>query len=166
MEGLQEAGCVPVVKHIPGHGRALVDSHEELPRVSASRDELAEDCAPFAALADCGAWAMTAHILYEALDPALPATLSEAVIGRVIRHAIGFDGVLVSDDLCMKALRGEPGALARAAGAAAPANIVAVVTAGEAGGNRDLVLRVVGEGADGFAERLRAAGLEVRDSRG
>ena len=116
--GLQEAGCVPVVKHIPGHGRATADSHLELPRVSATRDELAEDCAPFAALADSGAWAMTAHILYEALDPALPATLSESVIGRVIRHAIGFDGVLVSDDLCMKALRGDPGALARQAIAA------------------------------------------------
>jgi beta-N-acetylhexosaminidase len=116
--GLQEAGCVPVVKHIPGHGRAAVDSHLELPRVSAGRDELAEDCAPFAALADSGAWAMTAHILYEAFDPALPATLSETVINRVIRHAIGFGGVLVSDDLCMKALRGEPGALARQAIAA------------------------------------------------
>ena len=118
VQGLQEAGCVPVVKHIPGHGRAAVDSHLELPVVTASRDELAEDCAPFAALSDSGAWAMTAHILYEALDPALPATLSETVIGRVIRHAIGFDGVLVSDDLCMKALRGEPADLARQAIAA------------------------------------------------
>ena len=116
--GLQEAGCVPVIKHVPGHGRATADSHLELPRVSASRDELAEDCAPFAALADTGAWAMTAHILYEAFDPDLPATLSESVIGRVIRHAIGFDGVLVSDDLCMKALRGEPAELARQALAA------------------------------------------------
>jgi beta-N-acetylhexosaminidase len=116
--GLQEAGCVPVIKHIPGHGRAACDSHLELPRVSASRDELAEDCAPFAALADTGAWAMTAHILYEALDPALPATLSETVISRVIRHAIGFGGVLVSDDLCMKALAGEPAALAQQAIAA------------------------------------------------
>lgn len=112
VEGLQEAGCIPVVKHIPGHGRAAVDSHLELPVVSAGRDELAEDCAPFAALAGSGAWAMTAHILYQAFDPDLPATLSEAVIGRMIRHAIGFDGVLVSDDLCMKALRGEPAALA------------------------------------------------------
>jgi beta-N-acetylhexosaminidase len=116
--GLQEAGCVPVVKHIPGHGRAAVDSHLELPRVAAGRDLLALDCGPFAALADSGAWAMTAHILYEALDPERPATLSPGVIGRVIRGAIGFDGVLVSDDLCMKALRGEPGALARQAIAA------------------------------------------------
>lgn len=116
--GLQEAGCVPVVKHMPGHGRAAADSHEEMPRVAASRDELAEDCAPFAALADTGAWAMTAHILYEAFDPELPATLSESVIGRVIRHAIGFTGVLVSDDLCMKALHGAPAELAQRAIAA------------------------------------------------
>ncbi|MBX6743305.1 MAG: beta-N-acetylhexosaminidase [Acetobacteraceae bacterium] len=116
--GLQEAGCIPVIKHIPGHGRATADSHLELPRVTASRDELAEDCGPFAALANSGAWAMTAHILYEALDPERPATLSEAVIRRVIRGAIGFQGVLVSDDLCMKALRGEPGALAQQAIAA------------------------------------------------
>jgi beta-N-acetylhexosaminidase len=116
--GLQEAGCVPVVKHIPGHGRAAVDSHLELPRVAAGRDLLALDCGPFAALADSGAWAMTAHILYEALDPERPATLSPGIIDRVIRGAIGFDGVLVSDDLCMKALRGEPGALARQAIAA------------------------------------------------
>jgi beta-N-acetylhexosaminidase len=118
VEGLQEAGCIPVIKHIPGHGRALVDSHLDLPQVSASRDELALDCGPFAALADCGAWAMTAHILYEALDPVRPATLSPLVIERVIRGAIGFDGVLVSDDLCMKALRGDPGALAEEAIAA------------------------------------------------
>lgn len=116
--GLQEAGCIPVVKHIPGHGRALVDSHLDLPRVAADRDHLAEDCAPFAALAGSGAWAMTAHILYEALDPKHPATLSHEVIGRVIRRAIGFEGVLISDDLAMKALRGAPGALAQHAIAA------------------------------------------------
>ncbi|MFC7477046.1 beta-N-acetylhexosaminidase [Dankookia sp. GCM10030260] len=114
-EGLQAAGCIPVIKHIPGHGRALVDSHLDLPRVSVGLDELALDCAPFAALADCGAWAMTAHILYAALDAERPATLSPLIIEQVIRGAIGFDGVLVSDDLCMKALRGEPGALAAAA---------------------------------------------------
>lgn len=116
--GLQAAGVIPVIKHIPGHGRATVDSHLELPRVAAPRDALAEDCAPFAALAGSGAWAMTAHILYEALDRDRPATLSPAVIGQVIRRAIGFEGVLISDDLCMKALRGGPGQLAAAAVAA------------------------------------------------
>ena len=112
VRGLQQAGCIPVVKHIPGHGRALVDSHLDLPRVTAGRDELAADLAPFLALADCGAWAMTAHILYEAWDPLLPATLSPKVIAQVIRGSIGFGGVLVSDDLAMKALKGDPGALA------------------------------------------------------
>ena len=110
--GMQQAGCIPVVKHIPGHGRAVADSHLELPRVSASDGDLAADLAPFTALAGSGAWAMTAHILYEAWDAALPATLSPGVIGRIIRGAIGFDGVLVSDDLAMQALQGEPGALA------------------------------------------------------
>ncbi len=118
LRGLQQAGCVPVIKHIPGHGRALLDSHLDLPRVAATEAELAQDFAPFAALAGCNAWAMTAHILYEALDAALPATLSPGVIARIIRGAIGFDGVLVSDDLAMKALRGEPGALAAQAIAA------------------------------------------------
>ena len=117
-EGLQLAGCIPVVKHIPGHGRAMVDSHYELPRVTAPREMLVEDCGPFAALAGIAAWAMTAHIIYEELDPERPATLSPTVIGQVIRRAIGFEGVLVSDDLCMKALEGEPGALAAEAVAA------------------------------------------------
>jgi len=106
VRGLQSAGCVPVVKHIPGHGRATVDSHEGLPRVEAGRAELAADLAPFRDLADCGAWAMTAHILYPAWDAARPATLSPAVIGGVIRGEIGFDGVLVSDDLAMGAMCG------------------------------------------------------------
>jgi beta-N-acetylhexosaminidase len=118
VKGLQQAGCVPVIKHIPGHGRAMVDSHLALPRVTAGREELAADFAPFTALASSGAWGMTAHILYEALDPVLPATLSPSLITQLIRGAIGFDGVLVSDDLAMKALKGDPGALAaRAIGA-------------------------------------------------
>jgi len=118
VQGLQQAGCIPVMKHIPGHGRAMVDSHLELPRVTAGRDQLAYDCAPFAALATSGAWAMTAHIRYDAIDPDRPATLSRIVIDTVIRRAIGFKGVLVSDDLCMKALEGDPGDLARQAIAA------------------------------------------------
>ncbi|WP_149540100.1 beta-N-acetylhexosaminidase [Siccirubricoccus phaeus] len=115
VEGLQAAGCIPVLKHVPGHGRALADSHLELPRVTASRRDLAEDCGPFRALAGSGAWAMTAHILYPEFDPVLPATLSPTVIAQVIRGAIGFGGVLVSDDLCMQALKGAPGRLARQA---------------------------------------------------
>lgn len=118
LHGLQQAGCIPVIKHVPGHGRAMADSHLELPRVTATRAELALDCLPFRAVADHGAWAMTAHILYDALDAALPATLSRQVIDRVIRGAIGFTGFLLSDDIAMKALTGVPGELARAAIAA------------------------------------------------
>jgi beta-N-acetylhexosaminidase len=118
IEGLREAGAVPVVKHIPGHGRATLDSHEALPVVGASREELALDFAPFRALAARAPWAMTAHILYPALDPVHCATLSLRVIDGVIRGEIGFDGFLISDDLGMKALQGEPGHLAKAVMAA------------------------------------------------
>lgn len=110
VRGLHSAGCIPVLKHIPGHGRALVDSHESLPRVEASAAELEADIAPFRELAGCGEfaslWAMTAHILYAAWDSRLPATLSPRVVREVIRGAIGFDGVLVSDDLAMGAMAG------------------------------------------------------------
>ncbi|MBE9606662.1 beta-N-acetylhexosaminidase [Acetobacteraceae bacterium H6797] len=106
MTGLQWAGVVPVMKHMPGHGRAMTDSHFELPRVTASRAELAADFAPFAALAGTGAWGMTAHVLYTALDPDRPATLSPRIIAEVIRGEMGFDGLLVSDALEMKALQG------------------------------------------------------------
>jgi len=116
--GLLAGGVVPVMKHIPGHGRAEADSHATLPVVAASRSALLRrDARPFAALAGTIPWAMTAHILYTALDDARPATLSPAVIG-FIRREIGFGGVLVTDDLAMAALAGEPGALARAAIAA------------------------------------------------
>lgn len=113
--GLQAGGAIPVVKHIPGHGRATADSHHELPRVGAPRAALAADLAPFRALAACGAWAMTAHVLYEAWDAARPATISPAVIGEIIRGEVGFDGVLVTDDLAMGALQGSPTDLAAAA---------------------------------------------------
>jgi beta-N-acetylhexosaminidase len=104
--GLQAGGAIPVIKHIPGHGRATADSHHELPRVRACPAHLALDLAPFRALADSGAWAMTAHVLYEAWDAALPATISPRVIRDIIRGEAGFDGVLVTDDLAMGALRG------------------------------------------------------------
>ncbi|PZP47214.1 MAG: beta-N-acetylhexosaminidase [Azospirillum brasilense] len=114
--GLRAAGCIPVIKHIPGHGRAMADSHLDLPRVSATRRELEVDLFPFQAVcrpdAGRGAWAMTAHILYDALDPDRPATLSPRVIEGVIRDEVGFDGLLLSDDLAMKALSGKPEDLA------------------------------------------------------
>jgi beta-N-acetylhexosaminidase len=105
-EGLLEGGVLPIIKHIPGHGRARVDSHTALPRVEDARAALAQaDFVPFRALADMP-WAMTAHIVYTAIDDGAPATLSRAVIDGVIRGEIGFDGVLVSDDVSMGALAG------------------------------------------------------------
>ena len=106
-DGLLAAGVQPVAKHAPGHGRAAVDSHLDLPRVSAAED-LADDLRPFAACAGLP-WMMTAHLLYERLDPNWPATLSAVVIRQIIRGRIGFEGVLVSDDLAMNALSGTPG---------------------------------------------------------
>jgi beta-N-acetylhexosaminidase len=116
-DGLIAGGVLPVIKHLPGHGRALVDSHQALPVVAADRAALAADFAPFRALADMP-WAMTAHVLYPAIDPDRPGTLSAVVIGEVIRGEIGFDGVLVSDDLSMGALDGGIGERAAAALAA------------------------------------------------
>ena len=110
--GLLAAGVQPVGKHAPGHGRATADSHMTLPVVAANN--LDADLAPFALNADLP-WAMTAHILYSALDSALPATLSATVIDTVIRGRIGFQGVLVTDDLAMRALSGPPSDTAPAA---------------------------------------------------
>lgn len=105
-EGLMAGGVLPVIKHIPGHGRAGADSHLELPSVAASRAELERsDFAPFKELAGLPA-AMTAHVRYTALDAAEPASTSLTVTRDVIRGHIGFDGLLMSDDLSMKALAG------------------------------------------------------------
>ena len=102
-EGLLAAGIQPIGKHAPGHGRARVDSHLSLPTVEANH--LDADLLPFARNADLP-WMMTAHIVYPAFDPALPATLSPTIIDQIIRRRIGFQGVLVTDDLAMKALGG------------------------------------------------------------
>jgi beta-N-acetylhexosaminidase len=114
-EGLLAGGVLPVLKHIPGHGRARVDSHYACPVVESGHQELSRtDFAPFRALAAMP-WAMTAHIVYRAIDPAAPATLSRRVIGEIVRGEIGFDGVLVSDDLSMRALGGSLGERTRRA---------------------------------------------------
>lgn len=105
LDGLRAGGVLGCVKHIPGHGRADVDSHLSLPRVRAGRSALADDFSPFQALSDAEI-AMTAHIVYETIDPDQPATHSSTVIQEVIRGAIGFGGLLASDDLDMKALSG------------------------------------------------------------
>jgi hypothetical protein len=105
IEGLAQGGVVGIVKHMPGHGRAMVDSHHELPIVTADEDALTTDLAPFQALKDAPI-GMTAHVVYTAWDPDLPASLSASVIAMIIRQRIGFDGLLMSDDLDMKALKG------------------------------------------------------------
>jgi len=111
LEGLAAAGVAGVVKHMPGHGRALADSHQEMPSVIASAEALERDLAPFIAL--CAADAphrpligMTGHIRFPIWDAARPATLSPAIIAEVIRGRIGFDGLLLTDDIDMQALQG------------------------------------------------------------
>ncbi len=111
--GLRAGGVEGVIKHIPGHGRSAVDSHKDLPRVTASDAELASDLLPFRALSGA-LMAMTAHVIFDAWDADQCATLSPSVIDQVIRKKIGFDGLLMSDDLDMKALSGEIGELAAA----------------------------------------------------
>lgn len=105
-EGLMAGGVLPVVKHMPGHGRAGCDSHHGLPQVDASLDSLRlRDFAPFKALADLPV-AMSAHVVFTAIDPDRPATQSPAVVTDIIRGEIGFDGLLMTDDLSMHALDG------------------------------------------------------------
>jgi beta-N-acetylhexosaminidase len=115
--GLMDGGVLPVLKHIPGHGRATGDSHLELPRVDAPRTALeTEDFAAFRGLADLPL-GMTAHIVYDAIDPDAPATTSPVMI-RLIREQIGFGGLLMTDDISMDALSGDVVARARGALAA------------------------------------------------
>ncbi|MDR3510867.1 MAG: beta-N-acetylhexosaminidase [Caulobacteraceae bacterium] len=117
-EGLIAGGVLPVIKHIPGHGRAMADSHLALPVVEAPMAALeARDFAPFRVLSDMP-MAMTAHVVYAAIDARRPATTSRKAIRGVIRGALGFDGLLMSDDLSMKALSGDFAERARASLAA------------------------------------------------
>jgi beta-N-acetylhexosaminidase len=113
-DGLAEGGILPVLKHIPGHGRATADSHIGLPRVDTPAAELAAtDFAAFKPLADLP-MAMTAHVVFSALDSAKPATTSATIISQVIRGTIGFQGLLMSDDVSMNALQGSIGDRTRA----------------------------------------------------
>jgi beta-N-acetylhexosaminidase len=117
-EGLIAGGVLPVIKHLPGHGRARADTHLELPVVDAPLEALAaRDFAPFRALSDMPL-GMSAHVIYAAVDRRRPATTSRKLVRDVIRGAIGFDGLLMTDDLSMKALSGDFAARARAALAA------------------------------------------------
>lgn len=116
-DGLLAAGVLPVIKHLPGHGRARADSHRNLPRVTATADDLhGSDFVPFQQLADLPL-GMTAHVLFDAIDPVNPATTSPEIIA-MIRHDIGFRGLLMSDDICMNALAGPVAARGAAALAA------------------------------------------------
>lgn len=117
-EGHLQNGVTPILKHIPGHGRATVDSHLDLPNISAVYADLQmRDFKPFIELSkECwmpGVWAMTAHVIYQDIDPQNPGTLSAKIIQDIIRDEIGFDGVLIADDVSMKALRGDMPELAR-----------------------------------------------------
>ena len=106
-EGLMAGGVLPVMKHMPGHGRAFADTHYELPIVDTPLDELrAHDFAPFKALNHLP-MGMTAHVVFSAIDPSGPATTSAKVVSEIIRGEIGFDGLLMSDDTSMKALSGD-----------------------------------------------------------
>jgi beta-N-acetylhexosaminidase len=128
LDGMASAGVVGIVKHMPGHGRALVDSHKELPVVTASAEELETDLEPFERLASAP-MGMTAHVVYEAWDGERPASLSPTVIRDIIRERIGFDGWLMSDDLGMEALQGD--FASRAAGVVAAGCDVALHCSGK-----------------------------------
>jgi beta-N-acetylhexosaminidase len=159
-DGLLSGGVLPIVKHIPGHGRATSDSHEALPRVEASRQALESwDFQPFRLLADLPA-AMTAHVVYTAYDPVNPATTSRATIDQAIRGAIGFDGLLISDDLEMKALTGSLQARAEAS-LAAGCDIVLQCH----GGVGDMAQVVAGVGALEGRAAMRAEAALARLSK-
>lgn len=131
--GIMAAGIVPVMKHLPGHGRALVDSHIALPRVPVLTED---DLAPFIANHRLP-WAMTAHVVYEQYDAVHPGTLSKIVIRDLIRQRIGFKGVLVSDDLAMGALSGPP--VERAQRALEAGCDIALYCPGDFAGNRAIL---------------------------
>ena len=153
-EGLLAAGIQPVAKHAPGHGRATVDSHIALPVVTEA--DLSADILPFARNNDLP-WMMTAHILYQAFDPAAPATFSPLVIDRLIRRRIGFAGLLLSDDLAMQALSGTPPE--RAARALAAGCDIALYCPGDAAGNAAVLAAVPALAPAALARLAAARGL-------
>ena len=156
--GLLAAGILPVMKHLPGHGRARVDSHLALP-VDEDGDD--EDLIPFIGNARLP-WAMTPDLLYPRHDARHPATLSGTIISDIIRGRIGFDGVLVSDDLAMQALFGPPAA--RAAAALEAGCDLAMYCAGDDGGNAD-VLAACRYVTDNTARRLAASREVAQNAR-
>ena len=160
-EGLLAAGCQPVGKHAPGHGRAGVDSHLALPTVAAIPEA---ELLPFKALAAILPWMMTAHVRILAWDPERPATLSPVIIERIIRDEIGFLGVLVSDDLAMQALSGSPAE--RAAGALAAGCDIALHCSGRLEESASVLAAcpaLTPEAAERFARAARLARAARRD---
>jgi beta-N-acetylhexosaminidase len=161
-EGLMAEGVMPVMKHMPGHGRATVDSHHALPRVDTSREELENsDFLPFKLLADLP-WGMTAHLLFDAIDPEAPVTVSARAVNDVIRGEIGFDGLLLSDDLSMQALGGSLGE--RAARALAAGCDVALHCNGEMAEMTDIA-QCTGSMTDAAWRRFEAGRAALRRHR-
>jgi beta-N-acetylhexosaminidase len=153
LDGLASAGVVGIVKHIPGHGRALVDSHHELPIVTASADDLEADLEPFERLSSAP-MGMMAHVVYTAWDPDHPASQSPSVIEGIVRERIGFDGFLMSDDSNMNALTGSQPE--RASACVAAGCDVALPCNGVLADNVEIA-KVLGELSVEGAERLTRA---------
>jgi len=153
LDGMSSAGVVGIIKHMPGHGRALVDSHKELPVVTASAEELEVDLEPFERLAS-SPMGMTAHVVYTAWDGERPASLSSTIIRDIIRERIGFDGLLMSDDLGMEALQGDFGS--RAAGVVAAGCDLALHCSGKMEEMVAVASAVPALGADGHDRMSRA----------
>jgi beta-N-acetylhexosaminidase len=153
LDGLASAGVIGIVKHIPGHGRALVDSHHELPIVTASADELEVDLEPFERLSSAP-MGMMAHVVYTAWDAEHPASQSSVVIEHIVRQRIGFDGFLMSDDSNMNALTGSQGE--RAAACVAAGCDVALPCNGVLTDNIEVAAALGEIGVEG-AERLARA---------
>jgi beta-N-acetylhexosaminidase len=153
LDGMASAGVVGIIKHMPGHGRALVDSHKELPVVTASAEELEIDLEPFERLATAP-MGMTAHVVYTTWDAERPASLSPIVIRNIIRERIGFDGWLMSDDLGMEALQGD--FASRAAGVVAAGCDVALHCSGKMDEMVAVASAVPAMSAEGEARLARA----------
>ena len=160
LDGMASAGVLGIVKHMPGHGRALVDSHKELPIVTASAEELETDLEPFERLSSAP-MGMTAHVVYCAWDQNRPASLSPVVIHDIIRERIGFDGWLMSDDLGMEALQGD--FASRAGGVIAAGCDVALHCSGKMDEMVAVASAVPAMGAEGEARLARAmAGTRIQ----
>lgn len=161
LDGLASAGVVGIVKHMPGHGRALVDSHHELPIVTASADELEVDLEPFERLASAP-MGMMAHVVYTAWDAERPASQSPVVISQIVRERIGFAGFLMSDDTNMEALKGTPGE--RAAACVAAGCDVALPCNGVLADNMDVAAKIGAlslEGEERLARAMAATRIEI-----